>query len=209
MRSSATANSTLTKATLLLASTLTVMAGATIAPSLPQMQKHFADVDNVELWVRLVLTIPALFIALSSSLAGIAVDRLGRKPLLIFSAAVYGLAGGSGFVSNSLPTIIIGRALLGFAVAGIMVSATTLIADYYQGASRANFMGLQAAFMGFGGVVFLSARGFLADLNWRLPFLIYLFSWLLLPLMVRSLYEPDRSPVENLSNTNGAIALIT
>jgi MFS family permease len=74
-----------------------------------------------------------------------------------------------------------------------MVSATTLIADYYQGSSRANFMGLQAAFMGFGGVVFLSAGGFLADLNWRLPFLIYLFAWFLLPLMVRSLYETSRS----------------
>jgi MFS family permease len=109
MKSSAIANSTLTKSTLLLASTLTVMAGATIAPSLPQMQKHFAEVENVELWVRLVLTIPALFIALSSPFAGIAVDRFGRKLLLIFSAAVYGLAGSSGFISNSLPSIIIGR----------------------------------------------------------------------------------------------------
>jgi MFS family permease len=185
-------NSIATKATLLLASTLTVMAGATIAPSLPQMQKHFASVENVELLVRLVLTVPALFIAIASSAIGVIVDRLGRKPVLIFSAAVYGLAGSSGFVLNSLPTILIGRALLGFAVAGIMVSATTLIADYYQGAVRANFMGLQAAFMGFGGVLFLSSGGFLADFNWRFPFLIYLFAWLLLPIMVLTLYEPHR-----------------
>lgn len=193
MTSSATVNSIPTKATLLLASTLTVMAGATIAPSLPQMQKHFAGVENVDLWVRLVLTIPALLIALSSPLVGVAVDRLGRKPLLIFSAAVYGLAGSSGYILNSLPTIILGRMALGCAVAGIMVSATTLIADYYQGATRANFMGLQAAFMGFGGVLFLSGGGFVADLNWRFPFLIYLFAWLLLPLMIYCLWEPRRS----------------
>ncbi len=193
MTNSTTTHSVATKVTLLLASTLTVMAGATIAPSLPQMQKHFDGVENVELLVRLVLTVPALFIAIASSAIGVIVDRLGRKPVLIFSAAVYGLAGSSGFFSNSLLTIILGRAFLGFAVAGIMVSATTLIADYYQGAVRANFMGLQAAFMGFGGVLFLSSGGFLADLNWRFPFLIYLFAWLLLPLIILKLYEPPRS----------------
>gem|GEM_PF-4090580 len=47
-------NSVLTKSTLLLVSTLTVMAGATIAPSLPAMQEHFRDVNNAALWVRLV-----------------------------------------------------------------------------------------------------------------------------------------------------------
>ncbi len=164
------------KATLLLASSLTVMSGATIAPSLSAMQDHFSGVENAQFWVRLVLTMPALFIVIGSLSAGQMVDRLGRKPLLIGSALLYGLAGGSGFVLNSLFSILCGRALLGLAVAGVMVSATTLIADYYQGDRRANFMGLQAAFMGFGGVLFLSVGGFVADLNWRLPFLIYLLS---------------------------------
>jgi len=54
---------------------------------------------------------------------------------------------------------------------------TTLIADYYTGQKRANFMGLQGAFMGLGGVGFLSVGGFIADLNWRFPFLIYLSAW--------------------------------
>lgn len=194
-------NSLLTKATLLLVSTLTVMAGATIAPSLPAMQDYFATVGNVELWVRLVLTIPALFIVIGSPIAGMIVDRLGRKPLLIAAAALYGLAGSSGFVLNSLPTILLGRALLGLAVAGIMVSATTLIADYYVGQARANFMGLQAGFMGLGGVLFLTGGGYLANSNWRLPFLIYLFSWLLLPLIIVSLSEPRRINTESSAQT--------
>jgi MFS family permease len=185
-------NSFLIKATLLFASTLTVMSGATIAPSLPAMRSQFAEVEQVELLVRLVLTIPALFIVISSPIAGWVVDRLGRKPLLIVSTALYGLAGSSGFYLNSLPAILSGRALLGLAVGGIMVCATTLIADYYVGAARASFLGLQAAFMGLGGVLFLSTGGFVADLNWRFPFLIYLFAWLLLPTMLWSLYEPVR-----------------
>lgn len=182
----------LTKITILLASTLTVMSGATIAPSLPAMQAHFSDLASSEFWVRLVLTVPALFIAIGSPIAGQAVDKIGRKPLLLGSAILYGFAGSSGFVLNSVFIILVGRALLGLAVAGVMVSATTLIADYYQGDARANFMGLQAAFMGFGGVLFLSVGGFIADLNWRFPFLIYLFSWLLIPGIAFSLYEPLR-----------------
>lgn len=186
-------NSPLTKATLLLVSTLTVMAGATIAPSLPAMQEYFAEVGNAGFWVRLVLTVPALFIVIGSLIAGLIIDRLGRKPLLIAAVALYGFAGSSGFFLNSLPAILGGRALLGLAVAGIMVTATTLIADYYIGQTRAMFMGLQAAFMALGGVLFLTSGGYLADLNWRLPFLIYLFAWLLLPLIVLAIYEPRRS----------------
>ena len=189
------ADSWIVKATLLLASTLTVMSGATISPSLPAMQAHFSEVANAEFWVRLVLTVPALFIVIGSPIAGQMVDRIGRKPLLIGSAISYGFAGSSGFVLNSLFVILAGRALLGLAVAGIMISATTLIADYYEGPERANFMGLQAAFMGFGGVLFLSAGGFIADISWRFPFLIYLFSWLLLPTIIGALYEPSHSDI--------------
>lgn len=190
----------LVKATLLLASTLTVMSGATISPSLPAMQAHFSGVENVELWVRLVLTMPALFIVIGSPIAGQLVDTVGRKPLLIGSAVLYGLAGSSGFLLNSLFVILAGRALLGLAVAGVMVSATTLIADYYKGDARANFMGLQAAFMGFGGVLFLSVGGLIADISWRYPFLIYLFAWLLVPAIVVALYEPKVDRAQNKGN---------
>ena len=183
-------NSFSIKAALLLTSTLTVMSGATIAPSLPAMQEHFANVPHAELLVRLVLTIPALFIAIGGLFAGQLVDRLGRKPLLTASALLYGLAGSSGLYLNSLGAILVGRALLGLSVAGIMTGVTTLIADYYTGQDRANFMGFQAAFMGLGGVVFLSVGGFIADLNWRFPFLIYLSAWAISIAIALTIYEP-------------------
>ncbi|MBE9033286.1 MFS transporter [filamentous cyanobacterium LEGE 11480] len=190
-----TANSWVIKLTLLLTSTLTIMAGATIAPSLPAMQTYFADVENAQFWVRLLLTVPALFIAIGAPIAGQLVDTLGRKSLLLVSALLYGAAGSSGFILNSLFSMLVGRAFLGLAVAGIMVSSTTLIADYYQGEKRSSFMGLQAAFMSLGGVVFLSLGGAIAELNWRSPFLIYLFAWLLLPIMLVALYEPSHTTV--------------
>lgn len=186
-------NSFLVKATLLLVSTLTVMAGATIAPSLPAMRQHFSAVPNADYWVRLVLTVPALFIAIGAPIAGGFIDRFGRKGLLAASVFLYGLAGSSGFLLNSIDFILVGRVLLGLSVAGIMTTATTLIADYYLGAARAQFLGLQAAFMGFGGMVFLTLGGFLADINWRLPFLIYLLAWLIFPFILLVLPEPSRN----------------
>ncbi|HSM80114.1 MAG TPA: MFS transporter, partial [Nodosilinea sp.] len=181
------------KATLLLVSTLTVMAGATIAPSLPAMRSHFAAVPNVDYWVRLVLTVPALFIALGAPIAGAIIDRFGRKRWLGLSVFAYGLAGSSGFFLDALGWILLGRLVLGLSVAGIMTTATTLVADYYLGAARAQFLGIQSAFMGLGGVVFLTLGGYLADLSWRLPFLIYLAAWLVLPLVLLVLPEPVRA----------------
>jgi MFS family permease len=181
------------KATLLLISTLTVMAGATIAPSLPAMRQHFAEVPNADYWVRLVLTVPALFIALGAPIAGAIIDRFGRKRWLALSVLAYGLAGSSGFFLNEIGWILLGRLVLGLSVAGIMTTATTLVADYYLGVARAQFLGLQSAFMGLGGVLFLTLGGYLADISWRLPFLIYTLAWLMLPLVLLVLPEPVRA----------------
>jgi MFS family permease len=191
-------NAWTTKLTLLLASSLTVMSGATVAPSLPAMKQQFesaiTDADLRTTLVKLVITLPALFIVIGSPIAGLVVDRFGRKPLLLITAVLYGFAGSSGLFLESLPAILVGRALLGLAVAGVMVSATTLIADYYSGSARAAFMGLQSGFMGLGGVLFLTLGGALAQQNWHYPFGIYLFAWLIVPLIVLFILEPDRTP---------------
>jgi MFS family permease len=201
-----------TKLTLLLASSLTVMAGATVSPALPAMKQHFesaiADPDLRTTLVKLVITIPALFIVIGSPIAGIIVDRFGRKSLLFLSAILYGFAGSSGLYLESLTAILAGRALLGLAVSGVMVSATTLIADYYLGPARAAFMGLQAGSMGLGGVLFLTLGGTLAQQNWHFPFGIYLFSWLIVPLIALFIVEPDRT-INPQSATNSETAIAT
>jgi MFS family permease len=201
-RFEARVNSLPAKATLLCLSTLTVMAGATIAPSLPAMQDYFKTVPNADYAVRLGLTLPALLIALGAPVVGVAIDRFGRKAILLVALALYGIAGSSGFILGSLDAILVGRALLGISVAGIMTIATTLVGDYYSGVSRAQFLGLQSGFMGLGGVLFLSLGGFLADINWRFPFLIYLMALLLLPCVFFFLPEPQRLPPQSATVTH-------
>jgi MFS family permease len=166
---------------LLLLATLTVMAGATIAPSLPGMAEHFADVPRAHLLARLVLTLPALLIALSAFPAGWVVDRFGRKVPLLAGVLLYALAGASGLLVDSLGSILIGRAFLGIAVGIVMTTTMTLVGDLMQPPLRDRFMGMMAAFMSFGGVVFLTAGGLLAELGWRGPFAVYLLA---LPLLI-------------------------
>ena len=192
--------STTVKATLLLASTLTVMSGATISPALPAIQAHFTGTENAALLVRLVLTMPALFIALTAPLVGGVADRAECKPLLVGSTVLYAIAGGSGFVLDSLLAIIVGRAALGVAVGGITVGATALITDYYVGEQRDSVLGLQGSFTQFGGVLFLPLGGVLADVGWRMPLLIYLTSLLLLPTMLLSLYESEGTATDSTSD---------
>ncbi|MBD2255963.1 MFS transporter [Pseudanabaena sp. FACHB-2040] len=180
--------------TLLLASSMTVMAGSTLAPALPQIQRFFQDVPDASFWVKLMLTMPGLFTALSAPVSGILVDRLGRKPLLLAATLLYGFAGGAGLVLSSISGLLVSRAVLGVAVGAIMTSSTTLIADYYQGTQRNQVMGVQAAFVSFGGVAFLILGGVLADVGWRFPFLIYLMAFVVFGLVLVAITEPRQKP---------------
>lgn len=178
-------------ATLLLGSAMTVLAGATIAPALPAMSRAFQDIPNADFLVRLLLTVPALFTAIGAPFSGLLLDRWGRKPVLVVAVILYGLAGASGYVLGSLYGILAGRALLGLAVAGTASGFTTLIADYFSGRKLSKFLGYQAAFMAFGGAVFLLVGGILADIDWRLPFLLYLYAFAILLGVLFAIDEPQ------------------
>ena len=173
------------------------MANATIAASMPRMAEVFSDTPDSEFLAKLILTTPALFIVIFAPLAGYCIDRWGRLKFLYGSLLLYGAAGSSGFYLDSLPEILGGRACLGVAVAGIMTTTTTLLGDYFSGHERLRFAGLQGMFFSMAGMVFVGAGGVLAEFGWRLPFLVYLSSWVALIPAVMFLREPTRHAREN------------
>ncbi len=190
------------KLTLLLVSSLTIMSVITISPALPQIALAFADVENAEFLVKLVLTIPALFIAIFSPITGRLIDRYGRLRILWLSLVLYAIAGVAGFFLNNLYYILISRAILGIAVGMSMTIVITLIADYFEGMERQKFVGLQVAFMSVGGIFFIGLGGVLADFSWRFPFLMYLLSLFVLPLSILFLKEPVVDKKVNAINSN-------
>ena len=178
------------KLTLLFVSSLTIMSVITIAPALPEMAVEFRETEHADLLVRLAFTIPALMIAIMAPLTGRLIDQHGRLKMLWAALFFYAASGASGYFLDSLHAILLSRAVLGICVGVSMTIVITLIADYFEGTERQKFVGLQIAFMSLGGIVFIGLGGLLADIGWRNPFLIYLFSLVILPFSIMFLREP-------------------
>ena len=100
------------KLTLLLTSSLTIMSVITISAALPQMAAAFSDVKNSAFLVKLVLTLPALMIALFSPITGRFIDRYGRLRILWFALVLYAISGSAGYYLNNLYQILISRAVI-------------------------------------------------------------------------------------------------
>jgi len=164
---------------ILFGSTLSVMAGAVITPILPAMTEHFSNVEDVEFLTKMMISLPPLFISIFSPISGYLLERFNRKPVLISSAILYGIAGTSGFYLNNIELILIGRALFGIAISGIVAGFIVVIGDLFNGPNMNKFIGIQAAAMSFGGVAYLLLGGKLGDYNWTYPFLAYLSSFAL------------------------------
>lgn len=196
--------------TLLMASMLTMLANAIISPTLPSITEVFKDINHAEVLTKLMMTVPSLTVAILAPIAGRIIDAYGRLKVLTISLIIYTLAGTSGFWLDSLSAILVGRFFLGLGVAGIMTAVTTLVGDYFVGEKREWFMSLQGAFVAIGGLLFITSSGFLADINWRLSFLIYAFALLVLVQVPFTLFEPkiEKTPPQNAGGESVKVSKI-
>ncbi len=177
---------------LMAGSCLPIMGGLLIAPILPEIQRQFSGIPNVEYLVPIALTIPALFIAILAPFAGVIVDVLGRRRPLVIALVLYAVFGTAPLWLDSLYAIIVSRAGVGLAEAVIMTCCTTLIGDYYDGARRSKYLALQVTWVALSASIFLLVGGLLGELGWRAPFWVYGISLLIAPLTHIYLWEPDR-----------------
>jgi MFS family permease len=177
---------------LLLIATMGVMSGITIVSSLPLISNTFNHIPNIEFLSKMMLTIPSIVIALFAPIAGIIVDRFGRLKPLYMGVLLFVIGGSSGFYLENFYAILAGRAILGMAVALLMTSSTALIGDYLNEKGRHKFMSIQGMAVAIGGIIFITAGGLLAQIDWSYPFAIYILPLFFLPLLLTSLYEPKK-----------------
>jgi MFS family permease len=175
---------------LMLALCLPVLATVLITPVLPAIQARFAAVPRVTTLVPLLLAVPSIATAVASPIVGVILDYAGRRHLLIGSLVLFALAGTAPVWLNSLYAIIASRVVLGVAVAAVVTCSTTLIGDYYTGATRARFLGLQTVFAASSAIVFFLVGGVLGSAGWRGPFWAHAVSLILLPFIVLALPRP-------------------
>ncbi len=177
---------------LLAASCMSVLGAVLIAPVLPQMAHAFADVPGVDVLVPVVLTAPALLIGVTAPFAGFIADKIDRKRVLLIAMVAYSIVGTAPLYLSSLGAIVASRVLLGVCEAAIMTCCTTLIGDYWSGARRARYLGMQTLVAALSATVFLAVGGVLGASGWRTPFWLYVLAVLLVIPMARLLWQPAR-----------------
>jgi MFS transporter, AAHS family, 4-hydroxybenzoate transporter len=101
-------------------------------------------------------------------------DRFGRKPLLLASIAIFGLASLATAVADTIPYLIVCRFFTGFGIAGTFAGTVALTGDYTSQRRRATmimvtFTGAPAGgFLGGQLVALLLHQGY----NWPIIFII-------------------------------------
>lgn len=194
---------------LMLGSSLTIMGAVMVAPILPKLGATFGPLEpRADLLVPLAVTGPALAIALCAPLAGWLADRVGRKALLVIATLLYAVLGALPALLDNLQAIVGVRLLFGCAEAAVMTCCATLIADYWHGEERLRYINRQVVTIGLVGSLFFVVGGALGEHSWRLPFLLYLLPLLLVPLMMKVLWEPASRPQSLDEPEPGRVAVV-
>ncbi|MGD8471547.1 MAG: MFS transporter [Desulfobacteraceae bacterium] len=172
---------------ILASATLTIMAGSIIAPVLNLMRDGLGVAPPS---VGLIITTHGLFMALFSPLMGSVIDRRGARLPYIAALIAYGLAGGSGLLINSFWVLLISRACLGIALAGIFAGINVMILNMYDGIERDRVMGWRGSAQSLGGVIWPLIGGTLGAFSWRFPFAVYMLAIPIGLLAIAAVPEP-------------------
>lgn len=160
------------KVSILSLSLLTVMAGAAMAPALGVISEYFSDEKT--LFVQMIISMPAVFIFLTSFVFPKLAAKFRARTLLMIGLAFYTIGGCVAGVFNSIWVVLLMRALVGVGVGIIMPLSTGLLAFYFSPQEQEGLMGWSSAMNNMGGVIATLISGALATVSWRISFLVYL-----------------------------------
>ncbi len=178
---------------LIIGSCFPILGAVLLAPMLPTLSEVFKDAPGSAALVPLILTIPALFIAILSPFAGTVVDKFGRKRVLITALFAYAVVGTMPLYLDSLGAVVASRAAVGVTEAFIMTCCTTLIGDYFVGNRRNKYLGLQALVTALAATVFFAVGGAVGAFGWQTPFWLYATSIIVAVLMIGAIWPTHTS----------------
>ena len=176
---------------IILINMLPMMAIVALMPVVPAIRDNFKDMPNILTWAPLVLSAPGLCIALLSPYAGVLTDKLGRRKLLLIFVTLYGIGGVLPFFMESFPALMGGRLILGIGEAFLLTIANTLLGDYFSHEVRTNWLMIQGFISSLCGTLLLWASGYLANIGWQYPFLVYGLAFLISIAAYFFIFEPE------------------
>ena len=170
-----------------------VMGVASITPAFPQIIKHYQLTVRQIGYLITAFTLPGIFMA---PFMGILADRFGRKPILVPSMLLFGVAGFLCAVQTNYHWLLIMRFLQGMGAASLGSLNVTLIGDLFEDKKRIQAMGYNASVLSIGTASYPALGGLLATFDWRyvfylpaliLPFIILIMLFLKTPEIHRNI----------------------
>ena len=178
---------------LLLPITLAVIGVSVFTATGAQMTDHFRNVPHGDYLVDLLQTMPGFWIVFFSPVAGWLADRFGRRPILIASMVVYAVAGVAPFFMENIYAILVTRCFVGMCESVVLTITTTMLCDYFRGAARERWLAGQTGVASLSALVVIRLGGYLGKVyGWQGPFLVYLYSVLLVLGVIAFTWEPER-----------------
>lgn len=153
-------------------SAIASLPGLAVSPILGDMNKIFPTASDLE--IQMLTSLPSLliipFVLLSGRLS------VGRNKLTILYAglAVFFVSGVACLFARSMLSLIVISCILGIGAGMVIPLSTGLVADYFTGDYRVRQLGYSSAINNLTLVAATAATGYLADVSWHLPFLVYL-----------------------------------
>ena len=155
---------------LLAIGSLTVMAGAVLAPNLPELihQLHFEPGIAGTL-----VSLHFLTVAISLPLLGILADSVGALPVLVPSLILYAGFGMAGAAMDSLVPLMITRVLLGVATGGLTAASLGLVGKLYRADARSQVLAYVASTISLANIVYPLLGGWVGSFHWQWAFYLY------------------------------------
>lgn len=176
------------KMAILSISLLSIMSSATVSPVLPDIAAYFPDAS--ELMIKMVVSLPGIFIIPVALWTGILIHTFHKKNLIILGVTLYLIGGLGGALATHIIVLLLFRGVMGIGVGFLIPLARSLIADFFDGKERNQMMGYSTSVNNLGGIIATVVAGALTIYGWRYPFLVYTTGFLVLGLVL--LYLPHQ-----------------
>lgn len=168
-----------------------------VIPVLPTLMNELQLSGKVIGYLTAAFAIAQLIV---SPLAGKAVDKYGRKIMIVLGLFIFGISEFLFGLGKTIEVLFISRVLGGISAAFIMPAVTAFIADITTMETRPKALGYMSAAISTGFIIGPGIGGFLADFGTRVPFYfagaLGITAALLSIILLR---EPERN-TENVEN---------
>ena len=152
-------------------SALTSLPGLAVSPILGDLTKIFPKATDLD--IQMLTSLPSLLIIPFILLGGKLTEKVDYVRVLKVGLWLFAASGILYLISNRMWQLIVVSALLGIGSGLIIPLSTGLVSRYFVGIYRVKQYGLRSAITNFTLVIATAVTGYLAEVSWHLPFLVY------------------------------------